>query len=84
MNDIFMKYLDEFIVAYLNDILIYNNNAKKHREHVRKMLLKFREADIQVDINKCEFNVFETKFVDVIINVNEICMNSKKIQIIVE
>jgi hypothetical protein len=41
MNDIFMKYLDEFVVAYLNDILIYSNNAKKHREHVKKMLLKF-------------------------------------------
>jgi hypothetical protein len=84
MNDIFMKYLDEFVVAYLNDILIYSNNAKKHREHVRKMLSKLRKADIQVDIDKCEFNVFEIKFLDVIVDVNEIRMNSEKIQTIVE
>jgi hypothetical protein len=84
MNDTFMNYLDEFVVAYLNDILIYSKDKKKHKEHVRKMLYKLRKAEIQANIDKCEFNVFETKFLDVIVRVNEIRMNSKKIQTIIE
>ena len=36
INDTFMEYLDEFVVAYLDDIFIYSNSEKEHREHVRK------------------------------------------------
>jgi hypothetical protein len=38
MNDILMNYVNEFVVAYLNDIVIYSNNKKKHVKHVRKIL----------------------------------------------
>jgi hypothetical protein len=38
MNDILMKFLNEFVIAYLDDILIYSNNMKEHLEHVRKIL----------------------------------------------
>jgi hypothetical protein len=30
INDIFRKYLDIFVVAYLDDILIYSTNEKDH------------------------------------------------------
>jgi hypothetical protein len=48
INDTFMKYLNEFVVIYLDDILIYNQNMSKHRKHVRKVLQKLRDVDIQV------------------------------------
>jgi hypothetical protein len=76
--------LNEFVITYLNDILIYSKNKKEHKKHVRKVLQKLRDAEIQADIDKCEFNVFETKFLEVIVEVNEIRMNSKKIQTIVQ
>jgi hypothetical protein len=46
INDILMNYLNEFVIIYLDDIIIYNNNKKKHIEHVRKILQRFREANI--------------------------------------
>ncbi len=84
INDIFMKYLNEFVVTYLNDILVYNNSLKKHREHVKKMLQKLRDAEIQIDIDKCEFHTTETKFLEVIVKRSDIRMNPKKIAAIVE
>ena len=42
-------------MIYLNDILIYNKNHKKHNTHVRKMLKRLRVANFQIDINICEF-----------------------------
>ena len=82
MNDIFMKYLTDFVMIYLNDILIYSNSIENYRQHVKKMLQKFKNADIQIDIDKCEFHVVETKFLKVIVNRNEIQINSKKIIVI--
>jgi hypothetical protein len=79
-----MKYLNEFVVTYLNDILVYNNSLKKHREHVKKMLQKLRDAEIQIDIDKCEFHTTETKFLEVIVKRSDIRMNPKKIAAIVE
>jgi hypothetical protein len=46
MNDTLMNYLDEFVVAYLNDIIVYNNSKKEHIQHVRKILQRLREANI--------------------------------------
>ena len=38
MNNIFRNFLDKFLVIYLDDMLIYSDNLKKHRKHVRKAL----------------------------------------------
>ena len=76
-----MNYLNEFVIVYLNDILIYNQIMFKHRKHVRKMLQKLRNVDIQVDIDKCEFHVIETKFLEIIVDRDEIRMNLEKIRV---
>jgi hypothetical protein len=82
MNDVFFDYLDDFVFAYIDDIFIYSNFKKKHIKHVKKILQRLRDADLQVDIDKCEFFVHETKYLDLIVDRNEIKMNSKKIKII--
>jgi hypothetical protein len=71
-------------VIYLDDLIIYNNNLKEHQKHVRKILQRLREIDLQTDIDKCEFHVFETKFLGMIIERDEIRMNLAKIQVIVK
>ena len=51
-------YLDEFCSAYVDDILIYTSgNRKQHQDHVRKVLVRLREAGLQLDIDKYEFEV---------------------------
>jgi ADP-heptose:LPS heptosyltransferase len=46
MNDTLINYLNEFVVAYLDDIIVYSNNKKKHIQHVRKILQRLRETNI--------------------------------------
>ncbi len=84
MNDVFFDYLNDFVSIYIDDILIYNNFKKKHVKHVKKVLQRLRDADLQVDIDKCEFFVHETKYFDLIIDRDEIRMNSEKIETILQ
>jgi hypothetical protein len=84
MNDVFFDYLNDFVSTYIDDILIYSNFKKKHVKHVKKVLQRLRNADLQVDIDKCEFFVHETKYLDLIVDRDEIRMNSEKIETILQ
>jgi hypothetical protein len=38
MNDILFDYLDDFAIAYLDDILIYSKDLKEYTTYVKKVL----------------------------------------------
>ncbi len=79
-----MNYLNEFVIAYLDDIIVYSNSKKEHIQHVRKILQRLRETNIQTDVDKCEFHITETKFLDMIVERDDIKMNFEKVRAIVE
>ena len=55
----------------------------KHEIHVKHILQKLQETDLQVDIIKCEFHVMKVVYFNFIIIIEDICMNSVKIEIII-
>ena len=38
MNKIFCKYLDKFVLVFIDNILVYSNNKEEHEEHLRIVL----------------------------------------------
>jgi hypothetical protein len=34
MNKVFMKYLDKFVVVFIDDILVYSRSEEEHEEHL--------------------------------------------------
>ena len=46
MNDVLFEYLDDFYIAYLDDILIYLEDPAEHELHVRKVLQKLIDAGL--------------------------------------
>jgi len=83
MNDVLWDFLNDFCQAYLDDILIYSKTQKKHRQHVRLILDRLQDADLQIDIRKCEFDVEETVFLKIIVSEQDLRMNSIKMKVIV-
>lgn len=77
-------YLDEFCSAYVDDILIYSSGSiSQHRQHVSKVLQRLREAGLQIDIDKCEFEVQKTKYLGFVIEAGKgLYMDPDKIQAI--
>ncbi len=83
MNDILWDFLNDFCQVYLDDILIYSKMRKKHKDHVKLVLSQLREAELQMNIRKCEFNVEETVFLEVIVSELDLRMNLSKVTVIV-
>lgn len=55
MNRIFHSYLDQFVVVFINDILIYLKFDEEHVEHLRVILQTLKEKKLYMKLSKCEF-----------------------------
>jgi hypothetical protein len=56
INQILREYLDDFVSAYVNDIIIYTSGTlADHRRKVTDILQKLIDAGLQCDIKKSEF-----------------------------
>jgi hypothetical protein len=62
MNDIFWEWLDDFVVVYIDDILIYSGSLEEHADHLRKVFQRLRENKLYAKLEKCEFGVREVDF----------------------
>ncbi len=82
INDVLFNCLHKFCQIYLNDILIYSKILKKHRTHVKEMLDKLHEVDLQINIDKCEFKIQKISFLKLLIFINDLRMNSWKVDVI--
>ena len=56
MNNIFLEYLDHFVVIYLEDILVFSTNMEDHTEHVRQVLSKLWEHGLYAKTEKSQFD----------------------------
>ncbi|GGV52127.1 hypothetical protein GCM10010495_81850 [Kitasatospora herbaricolor] len=79
MNNIFRKFLNNFVVCYLDDILIYSNNVEKHEIHVCQVLQKLRDARLYAKMEKCVFYITQVDFLGYIISNDGLMMDSKKV-----
>jgi hypothetical protein len=57
INNIFRRYLDDFVIAYLDDILIYSKTKEKHIKHVIAILKVLEKADVKINSAKSIFYV---------------------------
>jgi len=77
------EYLDKFIIAYLDDIIIYLNSKEEYKEYVEWVLQRLYDKEIPIAIKKCEFYITKTDFVGFIIKLRYISIDPKKIKAIV-
>ena len=62
MNYVLHDYLNNFVVVYLDDILIYSDTFEEHLVHLRKVFDKLWEANLVIKLKKCKFGQRKIKF----------------------
>ncbi|KAH9665582.1 Endonuclease [Citrus sinensis] len=55
MNRIFQPYLDQFVIVFIDEILIYFKSKEEHETHLRIVLETLREKKLYGKFKKCEF-----------------------------
>src|SRR6266498_1645874 len=62
MNYVLHDYLNDFVVVYLDDILVCSDIFEEHLAHLRKVFIKLREANLVIKLKKCKFGQRKIKF----------------------
>ena len=83
INSMLGKYLDEFIIAYLNNIIIYSNSKEEYFKYIKQVLQRLVDKKMLVVIKKYKFHIIKTKFCKFIIKLKKLSMDPKKIKVIV-
>lgn len=62
MNEIFYDYMDDFIVVYIDDLLIFRKNEEEHILHLQLVLHRLEKHSLYVGEKKCEFMTKSIEF----------------------
>ncbi|KAL0449467.1 UNVERIFIED_CONTAM: Retrovirus-related Pol polyprotein from transposon.6 [Sesamum latifolium] len=84
MNQVLHGFLDEFVVVYLDDIVIYSRTLAEHVEHLWQVLARLREYELYAKVSKCSFAQETISFLGHIVERERIRMDPKKVQAIEE
>ena len=83
INATLHEYLNDFCTSYMNNILIYFKTREEHVRHMFKILKHLQKVDLYLNINKCEFFVIEVRYLNLIIIIEGIKINSSKIDVVI-
>jgi hypothetical protein len=84
MSDNLREFLNEFVVVYFDDIIIFSDNLEDHWKQVRLVLQRLKEKRINLKLKKCEFAVRETEYLGHVINGENMRMEDEKLKAILE
>ena len=83
MNRVFRPYVDQFVVVFIDDILVYSRDAQEHEQHLRIVLETLREKKLYAKLSKCDFWLKEVSFLGHIVSAEGIRVDPAKIEAVV-
>ncbi|CAJ2662068.1 unnamed protein product [Trifolium pratense] len=80
MNRIFKPFLDQFVIVFIDDILIYSKSKEEHEQHLRLVLQTLRENQLYAKFSKCEFWLDNVTFLGHVVSKNGISVDPSKVE----
>jgi hypothetical protein len=80
MNSVFMSKLDQFVMVFIDDILVYSTSMEEHEDHLRIVLQRLREHQLYAKFSKCEFWIMEVPFLGHVVSPEGITMDPGKVK----
>jgi hypothetical protein len=82
INEVLHPYLDVFCIVYIDDILVYSDDLTSYKQHVCLVIKVLRDAGLQLDIKKYEFEIIEITYLGIIVSINSMRIDPAKIIVI--
>nr|GFA64696.1 putative reverse transcriptase domain-containing protein [Tanacetum cinerariifolium] len=80
MNRVCKPYLDNFVIVFIDDILIYSKDEKEHEEHLKAILELLKKEELYAKFSKCEFWIPKVQFLSHVIDSQGIYVDPTKIE----
>ena len=80
MNRVFHPYLDQIVIVFIDDILVYLKNAEEHAYHLRIVLQALRNRELYAKFSKCEFWLNEVVLIGHVVSGNGIFVDPRKVK----
>ncbi|KAL0185437.1 hypothetical protein M9458_021134, partial [Cirrhinus mrigala] len=82
MNEIFRDMLNQFVIIYIDDILIYSLNLEEHHHHITQVLERLLQLYLFLKGEKCELHKTTVHFLGHVITLEGVQMDQGKVDVI--
>ena len=83
MTDLFRESLDDFVLVFFDDILVYSKSREEHEHHLRHVLEILRKAKLYAKRSKCSFFVDRVAYLGFIVSAEGISPDPDKVEVVV-
>ena len=80
MHRVFQPYLDQFVVVFVDDILIYSQSEWEHEYHLRIVLQLLRDYQLYAKFSKCELWLTEVRFLGHVVSASGVSVDLEKVK----
>ena len=80
MNRVFQPYLDQFVVVFMDNILIYFQAKEEHEDHLRVVVQLLWYYKLYAKFSKCEFWLTEVRFLGHVVSASGVLVDPEKIE----
>ncbi|MCO5566300.1 hypothetical protein L7F22_019976 [Adiantum nelumboides] len=84
MTDLFREGLDNFVLVFFDDILVYSKTREEHEQHLRQVLEILRTAKLYAKRSKCLFFVEKVAYLGFIVSKDGISPDPAKVEVVVK
>ena len=82
MHRVLQPYLDQFVVVFFDDILIYSQSEKEHEDQLRIVLQALRKHQLYTKFNKCDFWLIEVRFLGHVVSASSVLVDPEKVEVV--
>ena len=80
MQTVFRRFIDSFVIVFIDDILIYSETEELHAIHLEKVLTVLREQKLYAKFSKCEFWLREVAFLGHVVSSKGVMVDPSKVE----
>ena len=83
MHRVFQPYLDQFVVVFVDDILIYSKSEEEHEDHLRVVLQLLRDHQLYAKFSKYEFWLTKVGFLGHVVSASGVLVDLEKVKAVI-
>ena len=80
MHRVFQQYLDQFVMVFVDDILIYSKSEDEHEGHLRIVLQVLRDHQLYAKFSNCKFWLTDVKLLGHVVSTLGVSMDPEKVE----